>query len=214
MSPAPAALAGYALAAEGTVTTETTQQAIGYPSLFALVLLGSLVPVVPTGALVSSAAVVAVHHSDPVLTSLLVWLVAAGAAFLGDAALYGLGARGSRWLGRISDQVAPATLAAAQRRLDERGTTVLLVSRLVPAGRLPVLLACLLAGLPARRYLRGNLVATVAWAGVYGLLGVVGGALFPHPWQGVLAAVALTLLIAAVPRLGRRLRRRGAPERP
>ena len=197
----PATLAEFALAAEETVHTETTQQAIGYPSLFALVLLGSLVPVVPTGALVSSAAVVAVHHGDPVLTSVLVWAVAACAAFLGDAALYGLGSRGARWLERIRGQVSPATLAGAQRRLERGGMTVLLVSRLLPAGRLPVMLACLLSGMPARTYLRGNLPATVAWAGVYGLLGVVGGAVFPHPWQGVLAAVALTLLIAAAPRL-------------
>ena len=44
---------------------ESTQQAVGYPSLFLLVALGALVPVVPTGALVSSAAVVAFHQSSP-----------------------------------------------------------------------------------------------------------------------------------------------------
>ncbi|UED88700.1 DedA family protein [Streptomyces profundus] len=200
----PVALAGAALAAEETVNSESAQQAIGYPSLFALVLLGSLVPVVPTGALVSSAAVVAVHHSDPVVTSLLVWVVAAGAAFLGDTALFLLGRRGSRWLDRISAHVSPATLKNAQRRLERQGTVLLLVSRLVPAGRLPVMLACLVSRTPVHVYLRGNLPATIAWAGVYGLLGVVGGALFPHPWQGVVAAIALTLLIAALPRLRRR----------
>ncbi|WP_234313908.1 DedA family protein [Streptomyces sp. NBRC 109706] len=200
----PAALAGAALAAEETVTHEGAQQAIGYPSLFALVLLGSLVPVVPTGALVSSAAVVAVHHSDPVVTSLLVWVVAAGAAFLGDTALFLLGRRGSRWLDRISAHVSPATLENTQRRLERQGALLLLVSRLIPAGRLPVMLACLVSRTPTHVYLRGNLPATIAWAGVYGLLGMVGGALFPHPWQGVVAAIALTLLIAALPRLRRR----------
>ncbi|NEE52549.1 DedA family protein, partial [Streptomyces sp. SID8455] len=41
----------------GALPTESTQQAVGYPTLFLLVALGSLVPVIPTGALVSSAAV-------------------------------------------------------------------------------------------------------------------------------------------------------------
>ena len=84
------------------VPPESTQQAVGYPSLFLLVVLGSLVPVVPTGALVSTAAAVAWHRTFP-LSLLLVFVVAACAAFLGDVALYWLGRRGvgsrsgSRW---------------------------------------------------------------------------------------------------------------------
>ncbi|MEK0101021.1 DedA family protein, partial [Streptomyces sp. A475] len=82
---------------------ESTQQAVGYPSLFLLVVIGALVPVVPTGALVSSAAVVAFHQTAP-FSLLLVFGVSAFAAFLGDVALYWLGQRGmrsrngSRWL--------------------------------------------------------------------------------------------------------------------
>ncbi|MDT0442397.1 DedA family protein [Streptomyces johnsoniae] len=201
-----------ALAASRAVSPDTTQQAIGYPSLFLLVLLGALVPVVPTGAVVSSAAAVAFHHSNAAAFSLGVFAVAAAAAFLGDAVLYALGGRGvrsrngSRWLDRIREQVAPEPLARAQERLARRGATVLLVSRLVPAGRIPVMLACLLARMPLHRYLRGNLPAVLGWAATYQLLGMLGGALFPHPWQGVVAAVTLTLLIAAAPVVLRRLR--------
>ncbi len=36
-------------AAVTSIPTEPTQQAFGYPSLFLLVLIGALVPVVPTG---------------------------------------------------------------------------------------------------------------------------------------------------------------------
>jgi membrane protein DedA with SNARE-associated domain len=206
-----------ALAAAGTaevVSGESAQQAIGYPSLFLLVMVGALVPVVPTGAVVSSAAAVAFHHGNAPLSSLLVFAVAAGAAYAGDALLYWLGQRGvrslggSRWLAWMRGQVAPEPLERASRRL-ERGdsTVVLLVSRLVPAGRIPVMLACLMARMPLRAYLRGNLPAAVAWAATYQLIGMLGGALFPHPWQGVAAAVALTLLIAAAPPAWRRIRR-------
>lgn len=204
-----------ALAASRAVTPETTQQAVGYPSLFLLVLVGSLMPVVPTGAVVSSAAAVALHHSDPALSSLLVFVLATTAAFGGDALLYGLGRRGfrsqggSRWLTWMTGQVAPETLARAQGRLARGGVTVLLVSRLVPAGRIPVMLACLLARLPMRVYLRGALPAALGWAATYQVIGLLGGALFPHAWQGVAAAVALTLLIAAAPWAWRRGHGRG-----
>lgn len=214
------ACAPCALAASGGGAPEATQQAIGYPTLFLLVLVGALVPVVPTGALVSSAAAVAFHHSDPVASSLLVFAVAAGAAFGGDALLFALGRRGvrsrggSRWLAWISGQVPPQQLARARQRLAHRGTALLVVSRLVPAGRVPVMLACLLAGMSPRLYLRGAAAAALGWAAAYQLIGLLGGAVFPHPWQGVAAAVALTVLIAAAPGVWRRLRPPAAPAAP
>lgn len=192
---------------------ESTQQAVGYPSLFLLVALGALVPVVPTGALVSSAAVVAFHQSSP-FSLLIVFAVASSAAFLGDICLYWLGQRGvrskngSRWLRAISDRAAPERLAQAQRKLDEHGATVLVLSRLVPAGRIPVMLACLLGRMPLRRFARGDVPACLAWAATYQLIGILGGSLFPEPWQGVVAAVGLTLLISGAPALWHRLRGR------
>ncbi|MGP3928323.1 DedA family protein [Streptomyces sp. 8N616] len=193
-----------------SVPPESTQQAVGYPSLFLLVVLGSLVPVVPTGALVSSAAVVAFHQTAP-FTLLVVFGVAALAACLGDIGLYWLGQRGvgskngSRWLERLRERAAPDRLEAAQRKLGDHGVAVLVVSRLIPAGRIPVMLACLLARMPMRRFVRGDVPACLAWAATYGLIGILGGSLFPEPWEGVVAAVALTLLISAVPAVWRRV---------
>jgi membrane protein DedA with SNARE-associated domain len=198
-------------AAVTTVPPESTQQAVGYPSLFLLVLIGALVPVVPTGALVSSAAVVAFHQTAP-FALLLVFVVASLAAFLGDVSLYWLGRRGmqskngSRWLEAIRSRAPEDRLAQAQRRLDEHGVMVLVLSRLMPAGRLPVMLACLLAKMPLRRFARGNVPACLAWTVTYQLIGILGGSLFPEPWEGVVAAVALTLLISAAPSVWRRLR--------
>ncbi|MGW5120216.1 DedA family protein [Streptomyces noursei] len=198
------------------VPPESTQQAVGYPSLFLLVVLGSLVPVVPTGAVVSSAAAVAFHHSSP-LALLFVFVVASGAAFLGDLGLYWLGRRGvhsrngSRWLARLRARAAPERLAQAQQRLREHGVLVLVLSRLVPAGRIPIMLACLLAAMPPRRFARGDLPACLAWAATYQLIGVLGGSLFPEPWQGVAAAIGLTVLFGAAPAVWRRLRPAPAP---
>ncbi|MGX2993656.1 DedA family protein [Streptomyces sp. JNUCC 64] len=201
--------------AVSAVPTESTQQALGYPSLFLLVLIGALVPVVPTGALVSSAAVVAFHQTVP-FALLLVFVVAATAALLGDVTLYWLGRRGmrsrggSRWLEAIRSHAPADRLARAQRGLHEHGVTVLVLSRLIPAGRIPVMLACLMAEWPMRRFARGAVPAALAWAVTYQLIGILGGALFSEPWEGVVTAVALTLLLSAVPALWRRLRGRGA----
>ncbi|MDQ0790327.1 membrane protein DedA with SNARE-associated domain [Streptomyces sp. B3I8] len=188
------------------------QQAFGYPSLFLLVLIGALVPVVPTGALVSTAAVVAFHRGAP-LALLLIFLVAALGAFLGDVTLYWLGRRGmrsrngSRWLEAIRTRAPEERLEQAQEKLDEHEVAVLTLSRLVPAGRLPVMLACLMAKMPMRTFARGDLPACLAWALTYQLIGILGGSLFPEPWEGVLAAVLLTVAISAAPTLWRRVRR-------
>jgi membrane protein DedA with SNARE-associated domain len=200
------------LSAAATVPPETTQQAVGYPSLFLLVLIGALVPVVPTGALVSSAAVVAFHQTAP-LSLLMVFVVASVAAFLGDIALYWLGKRGmgskngSRWLQALRDRAPEDRLAQAQERLDAHGVTVLVVSRLVPAGRIPVMLACLMARMPMRQFVRGDVPACLAWAVTYQLIGILGGSLFKEPWEGVVAAVVLTLVISGAPSVWRRFRK-------
>ncbi|WP_330316251.1 DedA family protein [Streptomyces platensis] len=194
-----------------SVPPESTQQVVGYPSLFLLVVFGSLVPVVPTGALVSSAAVVAFHHTAP-FALLMVFAVASCAAFLGDVGLYALGQHGShsphgsRWLARLRARAAPERLARAQHQLREHGVLVLVLSRLVPAGRIPVMLACLLAAMPLRRFIRGDLPACLAWAATYQLIGLLSGSLFRSAWQGVAMAIALTVVLGAAPAVWRRIR--------
>ncbi len=213
---APVAQAAVPLLAVSAVTPasvvpESTQQAVGYPTLFLLVLVGALVPVIPTGALVSSAAVVAFHQTAP-FSLAMVFVTASLAAFLGDAALYWLGRRGmkskngSRWLEAIRARAPEDRLEQAQTKLAEHGVAVLVLSRLVPAGRIPVMLACLLAKWPLRRFSRGNLPACLAWAVTYQLIGILGGSLFDEPWEGVVAAIGLTLVISVVPSAVRRVR--------
>ncbi|MDG4863856.1 DedA family protein [Streptomyces sp. T-3] len=204
---------GWLLLAERStvVPAESTQQAVGYPSLFLLVVIGALVPVVPTGAVVSSAAVVAFHQTAP-LSLLFVFLVASLAAFLGDTGLYWLGRRGmrskngSRWLKALRDRAPEERLRQAQDKLDDHGVAVLVLSRLVPAGRIPVMLACLMAKMPLRRFVRGNAPACLAWAATYQLIGILGGSLFDEPWKGVVVAVLLTVVISGAPMVWRRVR--------
>jgi membrane protein DedA with SNARE-associated domain len=166
-------------------------------SLLAAVAFGAVVPVVPTGAAVSGAAAYAVHHQAP--TVVLVVLVGAAGAYTGDLITYAMClwggerlARRLHWL-RETDRVSALT-----ERLRTRQVSVLLVSRLLPGGRIPVLVAAGVMGLEFRRFATANAPACVLWASVYAAIGLLGGSVFPEPWQGVLAAVALVLVISQV----------------
>ncbi|HWG98980.1 MAG TPA: VTT domain-containing protein [Pilimelia sp.] len=162
-------------------------------SLLVVVALGAVVPVVPTGAAVSGAAAYAVH----VHLAAVPLVVAAGAlgAYVGDLVTYGLcrwgGERLARRLRWLRDD---RRLAALGERLRHRRVRVLLVSRLLPGGRLPVLVAAALAGLDWRGFAWANAPACLVWSVVYAAVGVLGGAVFARPWQGVLAAVVIVVL--------------------
>jgi membrane protein DedA with SNARE-associated domain len=162
--------------------------------LFLVVSFGAIVPVVPTGAAVSGAATLAFHQT-PVN---FVFVIAAGAAgaYLGDLVMYAMCRFGGEQLARrlrwLRDE---EHLAVVKKRLQRSPIPVLLVSRLIPGGRVPVLLAAAFLGLAWRTFVVANLPACALWAGVYAGIGVAGASIFPKPWQGVVAAVVLILVV-------------------
>jgi membrane protein DedA with SNARE-associated domain len=162
--------------------------------LFLVVAFGAIVPIVPTGAAVSGAAALA-FHGNPAVVLLTIATGAAG-AYVGDLVMYAMCraggepiARRLRWL-RDEEH-----LAAVKERLHHSQIPVLLVSRLIPGGRVPVLLAAAFLGLPWRTFVIANVPACVLWSAVYAAIGVAGGSIFPKPWQGVVAAVLAILII-------------------
>ncbi len=188
----------------------TDPSAIGYPALFGGVLLGSLVPVVPTGAVVGAAAAIATTTAQ--LSLPLVVLLAAVAALLGDLVTFGVARAGSgaalRWVARGQ---APERLASARVRFATRGWQLVVVGRLVPAGRIPVLLAAGALDYPWRRLVPAAAVACVLWAVAYAALGIVSGGLFDNPLVATLLAAGLVLVVGAVASLAATwLRRRRA----
>jgi membrane protein DedA with SNARE-associated domain len=163
--------------------------------LFAIVAVGSTVPILPTGAAVSATAVVAAHRSPFALLA----VVAAGAigAYCGDAATYAICRAGGEALTRrlrMLRQPLRLDLAGAlQRRLTARPVSALLVSRLVPGGRIPVLLTAAIVGLSWRRFAAANVAACALWSTTYAAIGLLGRSVFPQPWQGVVAALVIAL---------------------
>lgn len=165
--------------------------------LFAVVAFGAVVPVVPTGAAVSGAAAVAAHNRP--LTVVLVIAAGALGAYLGDLVMYAMCRVGGEQLARrlrwLRDE---EHLTVVQERLKRRQVPVLLVSRLIPGGRVPVLLAAGFLGLSWRTFVGANGPACVLWAIVYASVGVFGGTLFDKPWQGVVAAVVIVAVVTQI----------------
>jgi membrane protein DedA with SNARE-associated domain len=162
--------------------------------LFLVVAFGAIVPIVPTGAAVSGAAALA-FHQHPLL---ILFVVAGGAAgaYVGDLVMYAMCRAGGEQLARrlrwLRDE---ERLGAVKERLHKSQIPVLLVSRLLPGGRVPVLLAAAFLGLSWRTFVVANAPACVLWSVVYAGIGVAGGSIFPEPWEGVVAAIVLVVLI-------------------
>jgi membrane protein DedA with SNARE-associated domain len=169
-----------------------TLAALGW--LFLVVSFGAIIPIVPTGAAVSGAAALAFHNNK--IGFLFVIASGAAGAYLGDLVMYAMCRLGGEQLARrlrwLRDE---EHLAAVKERLGRSQVPVLLVSRLIPGGRVPVLLAAAFVGLPWRTFIVANAPACALWAVVYAGIGVAGGSIFPEPWQSVLAAVALILVV-------------------
>jgi membrane protein DedA with SNARE-associated domain len=172
---------------------------IGYlAGMFGVVAFGAVIPVVPTGAAVSAGA--ALSYSDNIALPIVVVIVGAAGAYLGDLATYAVLRRAGdglrsrvRWL---RDEHRTAALEQFRGSIATHELRTLLLSRLVPGGRIPVLLAAALGRYPLSRYAIADLAAAVLWALVYAAIGIAGRAVFPEEWEGVVAAIALVIVIS------------------
>ncbi|WP_328460603.1 VTT domain-containing protein [Actinoplanes sp. NBC_00393] len=166
-------------------------------SLFLVVAFGAIVPIVPTGAAVSGATAFA-FHEHPFTIGFVVLAGAAG-AYVGDLVMYAMCRFGGEQLARrlrwLRDE---EHLIGVKDRLKQKQVPVLLVSRLIPGGRVPVLLAAAFVGISWRTFVVANLPACALWSGVYATIGLAGGSIFPKPWQGVVAAIVLILVVNQV----------------
>jgi membrane protein DedA with SNARE-associated domain len=170
---------------------------IGYPVLFGLVLLGSVVPVVPTGAVVGAGAAFAVTTSQ--LSLPLVIALSTLAALAGDLITFAIcrfgGPSALRWVARGQHT---ERIDEVREQFRRHGWQIIVAGRLLPAGRIPVLLAAGALAYPWRRLLPASLAGAFLWAVAYTLLGVVSGGIFDSPVLATLLATLLVLLIGGV----------------
>lgn len=186
---------------------------VGVSVLFGGVLLGSIVPVVPTGAIVGAAAAFAMTTDSVGLP--LVLAVATLAALIGDLVTFAVcrfgGPAAIRWVsrGQHADRIDEA-----REQFRQHGWQIIVIGRLLPAGRIPVLLAAGALAYPWRRLIPASTLGCVLWALAYAALGVLSGGIFDSPLVATLIATLLVLVVSAVVNLVSARRRRSRENPP
>jgi membrane protein DedA with SNARE-associated domain len=190
-------------------------QLYGHLLLAASVLVGSAIPFVPTGEMVSGAAAYAAHSE---LNVALIFLVTWVCSVLGDTLMLLEARLGRRRLqrllirGKFGDRVK-----LAQEGLTRNAYNAVITGRLIPGGRTPVIVALGLSRFPVRRFMLVDTLACALWAGIYSTLGSIGGRVASHPvWAMVVAiafAVSIGVLVQELIKLAHwyRARRSGGP---
>jgi len=172
--------------------TEMARSAWALPLLFALVLGDAFLVVIPGEAAVTALGALSVARGEPLLAAIV--LVAAGAAFTGDALCYlvgrTIGLERWRWMRAPRAQAA---FAWARVRLQRRAALVLFTARFIPFARLAVNLTAGAARLPAPRYLAVAGLAALAWALYQALVGAVVATIVPG---GPVVAVVVSVVFA------------------
>lgn len=161
-----------------------------------VVLVSADVPIIPTGATVSTTAVLAGH--GPLRLLAVVGFATAG-AWAGDVGtLLVIEWGGGRILGRFVDRLRGTGSRAARvgEQLRTHSLRLLVISRLIPGGRFPVLLAAAGGGVDRRRYIVDDLPACLVWSAVYAAIGVAGGAISGSPVVAILVVLALIAVLS------------------
>lgn len=179
-------------------------------AVYGFVAFGSIIPVVPTGAAVSGAAVLA--RGEHPWELILVIAVGAAGAYSGDivtyAVLHRAGAPLAQRIGWLQKDDPQAALHRIRGSIEQHEIRTLLVSRLVPGGRVPVLVAAALGGYPWQRYVSAAVLATLLWSVTYTVIGIVGDSLFADPQAAIIAAVVGAVLVTLIAQAVQQRRRR------
>lgn len=168
----------------------------GHILLFLAVTIGSAIPFVPTGEMVSgSSALAANSRHDVFLIFLVTWI----ASVIGDTILLieaRLGARRLRpWLSRRKyyDRVHQA-----EDKLHRNAFSAVVTGRLIPGGRAPVIIALGLGRYSVRRFAMYDTVACGLWALIYSTIGSIGGKVASHPIWGMIIAIAFAVCMSVL----------------
>jgi len=193
---------------------DTSEGALAYATIFALVFCDAIVPIFPGETTLSAASVLA---SQGILDLALVIVAGALGAILGDSALY--------WIARTGPTRLKVRLEALSREdervakglalLNRSGPLLIAFGRFVPGVRFAVNVSMGLIEYPYRRFLLFSAIGGTLWSIWTCLLAYwVGAALADFPVASiVISSVITTILIGGVYWLDRR-RSAGSPAAP
>lgn len=188
--------------------TELSQNPWFLLFLFVVAFLDSVFPVVPSEFSVIAGGVASgsglLIDGRPVLSVILVIVLAAIGAYGGDSLAYLIGSRSDKLLRRIffRGDKGEKRLFATGEQIRKRGGLLLITARFIPGGRTAMTFSCGLTGQPFLAWFsRWDLLATTLWASYAGLLGYFFGTAVEDPstalWVAFGFALSITVLIEA-----------------
>jgi membrane protein DedA with SNARE-associated domain len=165
------------------------------PIVALLTILDAFLVIVPSETVVVALATLSVSSGTPNLVLLII--VAAIAAMIGDSLTFALGRRlGTPMLARVRSSRVQSVFAWARTALDRRAALVIFIARYIPYGRVAVNLVAGSTGFAYRRYLPLSALACTAWAIYNVALGATVGAwLGDNPILAVVVSVVLAIAI-------------------
>ncbi len=168
-----------------------------YPLVLAICAGDAVVPILPGE---TSLIVAGVLSSQGILSLPLVIAAGAIGAFLGDSTSFLLGRRAGAWTRRrlFSGARGKRSLAWAERQLDTRGATIIVVARFVPGGRTAASFMAGSVDYGYRRFAPAAIAGGLLWSVYSTLLGRIGGAAFEDNALAALGVAALLAVGAAV----------------
>ncbi len=178
------------------LTAEVSNNPLTYAIVFAACATDVLVPLIPSETIVIAAAVIA--GQGELLIYAIVPAAALG-ALLGDNVAFLLGRRlGEPLAGRLfRSERSRARLRWAEREIEARGPSLIVIARFIPGGRTATTFAAGMLGMAYLRFLRADVAAALVWALYVSMLGYVGGASFEdNLWLPLLIALAVASLIS------------------
>jgi membrane protein DedA with SNARE-associated domain len=157
------------------------------------VLVGSAIPFVPTGEVVSAAAAVGSYSK---LNAWIIFVITWICSILGDCLLLLQVRFGARWVRpRLNRSKFAPRVDQAQQALTRNSFHAIVTGRLIPGGRTPVIAALGLSHFPMRRFLPATAVACGLWAAIYCAVGTIGGRIAHHPVWATVIAIAFAISI-------------------
>lgn len=174
------------------LVTELAASPLVYVVLFALCLVDGFFPPVPSESALVAVAAIAVTSGQPVLAGVLV--VAALGAIAGDSIAYWIGRRiGLARLARSDRPRIAAAFAFAERQMQRRSASLILIGRYVPVGRVAVNMTAGATRLPYRRFLAISSLAGLAWSATSIGIALAASSVLHEP----IVAAVVSMVVAA-----------------
>ncbi len=183
-----------------------------YAIIFAIALLDSVVPIVPSETTVILGGIAAGQGE---LWIVLVIALGALGAFAGDNIAYWLGRRAGDWLQRtvLRRQKQQKQLSWASDQLEKRGGLLLITARFIPGGRTAITLSSGITKQDYAGFIKFDAIAAILWASYAGILGYVFGERFADDHtRAFIYAFVTALSVTAVIEIVRWFRERGKVE--